>query len=344
MRRWIWNIFCFFLWLTQALRLVRYFNRKNAIILCYGGITESKKKKYLWNSDGRYVTSKRFRRQVRYLEKHYVIKYASEIASSIEKFGIPPGKSVAITFDYGYKNTYLNALKPLTEYSIPFGFSIVTSFLQKSELIWYDRLELTISKSRSRVIKAKVGGYYIDENISTRRRKAKTYQILKIIGTTLDFQKREMFLKEIENQANYSVKEDHDIPDDCQNMNVSQMIEIANCGAELGSNSSNLVDLRNIPRQNLLDEIYESRNTLSRLSGKDCSFFILPLWYSGKKDETLQEIIEKSGYSFALTNVPSLIKNNTNPFLLPRITIYGYDNFFTFAAKLSGIGIKSNNI
>lgn len=342
MRRWIWNIFCFLLWATQIIRLFRYFKRKNAIILCYGGITESKKTRYLWNSDGRYVESKKFRRQIRYLKKHYLIKYPSEIASSIEKFGIPPEKTAAITFDYGYRNTYLNAIKPIIESSIPFGFSIVTSFMQKGEPIWYDRLELAISKSRGKEIKVKVGGYYIDENISSFRRKAKTYQLLKTIGSALDFQKREMFLKEIENQTNYSIKEERDIPDDCQNMNLSQISEVIESGAELGSNSSNLVDLRNIPRQKLLEEIYESRNALNRISDNKCSFFVLPMWFGGKKDESIQEIIEKSGYSFAVTNVSSLIENNSNPFLLPRITISGLDNFFTFAAKLAGVGIKRN--
>ena len=344
MTRFLWNIFCFLLWSTQLIRLFRHSKRTKGIILCYGGITETGKTKQPWNGDGRYIDKRKLERQISYLRRHYDIVYPSKIAAAVEKDRAVPEKSAALTFDYGYMAAYTNVFKRLIENSIPFGFSLVTGLVQNHELIWYDRLELAISKARSRAVRVKVGGSFIDEKTATPRQKARAYLLLKGVGAVLDVQKREMFLTEIENQAQHTVKDDSDIPDDCAGMTAQEISEVAAGGAEAGSQSAHLVDLMHIARRHLLEEIYESRHQVSRLTGTDCSYFVYPMWTEGTPDEALVELVEKSGYSFALTNVPAFVEGSSNPYSLPRITITGYENFFTFAAKLAGIGLKRNLI
>lgn len=77
------------------------------------------------------VHPKEFTKQMDYLRKNYHIVTLDEIVKFIHKKVELPKKTVAITFDDGYLDNYLNAYPYFKKYKIPAIIFITTGYLQQ---------------------------------------------------------------------------------------------------------------------------------------------------------------------------------------------------------------------
>ncbi len=84
-----------------------------------------------------------FRRQMRFLkEHHYNVVPLATVADRIKNNKPIPARTVAITFDDGYKDNYTYAFPILKEYNFPATIFVITSEMsnpaQKERLAWED--------------------------------------------------------------------------------------------------------------------------------------------------------------------------------------------------------------
>lgn len=104
-----------------AMFMIKYFYQDNIPILAYHVISDNP-------SDDMEVSTKNFRRQMKYLHDHHfqVLSIDDVIAfkKGEKKF---PGKKVAITFDDGSESYYLKALPIMKEYDFPSTNFVITS-------------------------------------------------------------------------------------------------------------------------------------------------------------------------------------------------------------------------
>ena len=119
-----------------AFSLVSFLKRQYVVpILMYHQI--------YYNSDPSYplgVATSTFEKQMRYLkEKHFNVLRLEDLARLIkEKKKIPP-RSIAITFDDGYKNNYTDAYPVLKKYGIPATIFVIIDEIgrpQQDRLSW----------------------------------------------------------------------------------------------------------------------------------------------------------------------------------------------------------------
>jgi peptidoglycan/xylan/chitin deacetylase (PgdA/CDA1 family) len=85
------------------------------------------------------VSPYNFRQHLEVLQKYRVISIA-EMSESLTKGSLVSG-SVAITFDDGYEDNFLNAKPLLEEYRHPATFFIATGYLGGERMFWWDELD-----------------------------------------------------------------------------------------------------------------------------------------------------------------------------------------------------------
>jgi peptidoglycan/xylan/chitin deacetylase (PgdA/CDA1 family) len=109
--------------------VLRFINRHKLLILSYHSIFKNNdglKPKVPWMA----VDIERFDEQIRFLRGYYNFISEKDIVSALEYKKKLPDFSVWITFDDGFRDSYINAYPILKEYRVPATFFIVTSLLE----------------------------------------------------------------------------------------------------------------------------------------------------------------------------------------------------------------------
>ena len=80
-----------------------------------------------------------FDAQLDYLKRHFNVVPISELAEGIAQHKLK--KTVAITFDDGFKDNYTNAAPLLDWHNLPATFYVATSALGQEYVYWWDALQ-----------------------------------------------------------------------------------------------------------------------------------------------------------------------------------------------------------
>jgi peptidoglycan/xylan/chitin deacetylase (PgdA/CDA1 family) len=103
------------------------------------------------------VTISDFRRQIDYLVKNYRVVSLDEISDYLEGKQRLPKKSVAITFDDGYLDNYVNAYPYLKKYRLSATIFVATAYIQKEMLLGNVYLPMLSWKEIDEMIKGDIG-------------------------------------------------------------------------------------------------------------------------------------------------------------------------------------------
>ncbi len=115
-------------------------------------------------------------------------------------------------------------------------------------------------------------------------------------------------------------------------MTNEQVIELSKAGMEIGSHSMSHRDFRLLNKDEIVEELVESKNYLENLTGKPVTHFSFPFGYGYKIDP---QIFKQSGYLTAVTVDRGINKIKTNLFTLYRLGIYNHTNKKNFLKLLN---------
>jgi peptidoglycan/xylan/chitin deacetylase (PgdA/CDA1 family)/CelD/BcsL family acetyltransferase involved in cellulose biosynthesis len=91
------------------------------------------------------ISSALFEREMRFVAEHYkVVSLAGALNHLKEGSG---GTAVAITFDDGYQDNYLNAFPVLQRYNLPATIFLTTGSLDSREPLWFEQLAQALRKT-----------------------------------------------------------------------------------------------------------------------------------------------------------------------------------------------------
>jgi len=93
-----------------------------------------------------HVTARVFGRQMEYLKREYRVRGLDELMEMVGRGEKIPARSVAITFDDGYEDVYLNAFPVLKRYDLPSTVFVSTGFIDSDRLPWTDELGFLFKK------------------------------------------------------------------------------------------------------------------------------------------------------------------------------------------------------
>lgn len=122
-------------------------NRRRLPILMYHGIVERRLSPECWHQ----LDVATFRRQLEWVARHYRV-WALEDALARWAAGTLPERSLAITFDDGYRNNLELAAPILEELRTPATVFLVTDLVGTAEVPWPDRIYLALARTRVPVV------------------------------------------------------------------------------------------------------------------------------------------------------------------------------------------------
>src|SRR3990167_5472927 len=139
---------CICAFYIQLHRLMRYLRRKKIIILMYHGFTDKIVHEGIENSLGLHLNIEKFRLQIEYLKKYYNIISSDQLIDHYTNGAKLPPNSVVITIDDGYKSSYALAYSVLKQFNVPAAIFLTTDFVDKKEMLWVDRIEYAINRTK----------------------------------------------------------------------------------------------------------------------------------------------------------------------------------------------------
>lgn len=117
-------------------KILNYFKSKlfsNAIILLYHRVDDVKHDPHLLS-----VSKANFYQQIKFLSEHYKLVTMNELVD-LKRKKEPLNRYVAITFDDGYVDNFLNALPVLQEFNVPATIFVVAGQIDSSEPYYWEK-------------------------------------------------------------------------------------------------------------------------------------------------------------------------------------------------------------
>ena len=121
-------------WLRKHVRLARQYTQPKAVVLMYHRVAEPDTD--IWDLA---VSPAHFEQQLRVLKQLGTVISTLELSERLHERTLKR-RSIAITFDDGYLDNYLNARPLLAQYQLPATFFIVSGHVGVDQEFWWDEL------------------------------------------------------------------------------------------------------------------------------------------------------------------------------------------------------------
>jgi len=273
------------------------------------------------------VSKKIFENQINYLKENFEVISINEIHQKKNK-----KRRVVITFDDGYFDNLKNALPVLEKYNCPATIYIATSFLDNKVIPWWLLIWKIISSQKKLNLNNKI------INITEQKDKKNCYEMLCSKLISLNKNQQDIIIN--------GLIDTHIIEKDNTKEFLSS-IDLASLGKnnliEIGCHTHTHQNLKVLNKEEIHDEIINSKNILEKIVKKKINHFSIPY---GSKTCFDEKIIEQlSGYDFktiVTTEHDVFRKNRCNR--IPRIGVGNQDINARLHSKSIGIDSLLNKI
>jgi len=124
-------------------------NQPNARILYYHRVNDDKDPFFPA------ISTALFDEEMRFVSRHYRVVSLSELLNRLDDNSTEP--VVAITFDDGYRDNYLNAFPVLERYGLPATIFLTTGSMDTGEPLWFEQMALGFKRSTREWIDLELG-------------------------------------------------------------------------------------------------------------------------------------------------------------------------------------------
>lgn len=276
-----------------------------------------------------YFTVEEFKKKIKYLLRHYRI-ISLEECITYEKEGKRPTNCVVLTFDDGYKSVYKDAFPILKRYNIPATVFVTTESIDKSVLLWHDKLLYIIGRSRVQEFSFPQNGGIKYKN-DTLKDKVKTFN--KIVSWLKKYEedKKIKFLQELSNIL--QIKED-EIENSGLMITWNEAKEMHASGlVEFGAHTVSHPILTKVSTERVEYEIRQSKAIIEQKLVAKVKYFAYP---NGDYNQNIKNMVKKAGYSEACTTYRSPEEVKGDIFALSREG-FTREPFYMFALKMAGV-------
>jgi peptidoglycan/xylan/chitin deacetylase (PgdA/CDA1 family) len=292
--------------------LARVMSAKMARILMYHNFSGPDE------TDTDAVNAATLRMQLAYLRSHFHVVPLTRIFEHL-KTGRPLDRlTVALTIDDGRRNCYEFLFPLLREFEMPATFFVVSSFIQREDWVWTDKI-LWLSEQSSRPSQLSAS------NIG-------------ILFASLNRSRPEVRTAFIEDfAARMGVGLPETAPEKYAPCSWNELREMADSGlVEIGSHTVTHPILSSITDEESWHELTFSRAQIAEAMGRPVVSFCFP---NGKpEDYRLSQLqqVKDAGYAGAVVADLGMITRTTNRYELPRIGVSGYSDALSFSKDLDG--------
>ena len=260
-----------------------------------------------------------FDEQINFLKKNYKVISLSSIHKHLNNK--IPRKSVAITFDDGYQDNFINALPILQSHDIPATFFITSGYIGDNKEFYQEVLNriFFLEKNIPKTLDIEINKTYYQyaELDQESQRKTAYADIHKALRSEKDETRKNIIQQLIKwSKVNKTPLNDY------KNLTISELQKIAKSSLfEIGAHSVNHLILSGLDNDEQKSEIVDSKVELEKIIDKKITTFAYPYGTINSYNKQSVEILKENNFKIGCSNYQGLVYQNTSKYELPRMLV-----------------------
>ncbi|HKX84351.1 MAG TPA: polysaccharide deacetylase family protein [Pyrinomonadaceae bacterium] len=276
-----------------------------------------------------------FDAQMGYLATHFKVISLSRLLDQVDQgIGIEP-RTVAITFDDGYRDNYLYAHPVLRKYGLPASLFVATGYTDTSRVMWNDRIAGAIKHTTRRFMNLELPDESLFVSLASDRSKLEALSsTLEKLKSLAESQKTIITEEIVQQLGNGGACCDRLM------LGWAELREMRNSGWEVGSHTVEHRILTKISHSEMESEVTDSKKILEQELQTPITVLAYP---NGKEQDfaaAIKESAQSAGYRAALTTMNGLNHEAFERFAIHRISPWE-EELALFAVKLEWLFWKS---
>ena len=297
------------------------------------------------------VHPKHFYDQLDYLKKNFRVIPMSELAEGSAT--LTEKRTIAITFDDGFRDNFTNAAPLLDYHELPATFYVATTALKHEHIYWWDALQDIVFQSdvlpdkfelmigeeiveftfgADRVMNSRLMNQIRswNYNLPIPNERVALYMLLWHHIKALNYSLQERVISQIRDWSGYRSGGN----DEGVTMSIREMQTLGS--SPLFSIGAHTVHHAMLSQQNPEDQAYEVKESKRQIEdwlGKPVHGFAYPY---GNFNAVTQALLKETGFRYAVSTESKPVTAEDDPFALPRMQVKNWC-VYEFASKLNEI-------
>lgn len=269
-----------------------------------------------------------FDAQMSYLANNFNVISLSQLLDRVDHgIGIEP-RTVAITFDDGYRDNYVYAHPILKKYGLPAALFVATGYTDTFRRMWNDRIAGALQRTDRKVMKVELPAETLSLPLdSDHDRVTGMLSVLEKLKTLPEIEKNSVVADLVEQLGH------GDATSERLMLSWSELREMAGSVWEIGSHTVEHRILTKISHAEIQRELANSKETLEQHLQIPITLFAYPNGKENDFGESVKELVRAAGYRAALTTVSELNGEGFEQFEIRRISPWK-EQLSLFAVKL----------
>jgi peptidoglycan/xylan/chitin deacetylase (PgdA/CDA1 family) len=315
--------------------------RRRAVVLLYHRIGDVTEDPQLLS-----VGKERFTQHMEYLSRRYPVLSVGMLAEALAAGEDLPDQCVAVTFDDGYADNFVNAKPILEQHRVPATVFVTTGYLDQDQEFWWDELERIFLHPSTLPPRCylQIGERVLDHNLAGAVRytesdaeRHRAWNVLSPDNPTVRHKiyrdicallrlstpsERTATMRALRawSGIRVSARETH------RCLSSRELNELgAGRFVEVGAHTVSHSVLARLSVSEQHAEICGSREHLARILGKPPHSFAYP--FGTKSDYTPQTavLVREAGFAVACANVPDVVTGREDVYQLPRVVVRDWE-------------------
>jgi peptidoglycan/xylan/chitin deacetylase (PgdA/CDA1 family) len=317
-------------------RLFAFVNRSRPVVLVFHGVT-AEAPGHLCNHEGLHLHLPIFERLMRFVATRYQAVSLARVVDWLEGRATLPERSVAVTFDDGYRNVLTQAGPVVKRLGIPATLFVATDFVFGGEMLWTDRLLSALYLTREPRLDVDTPNGPFDLPLGSDADKIVADRRLLAICKSLPDDERTALLDRIVERLHVDEGRLPTAWPDHAPIAPDELKQLHTLGIDVGSHTCSHAIVTRMSAEQQSRELAESKRLIEASTGGACEHFSYPNGGPTDFDAQSRQRVIEAGYRSAVTTIKMAVSASQDPFEIPRCTLtHNRITMAEFAAEVSG--------
>lgn len=273
------------------------------------------------------VSVKAFDGQMRYLASHFRVLSLADIIERIRAGREVEPRTIAVTFDDGYRDNYLYAHPILRKYNLPATIFVATAFIGRGRILWNDRVAWAIKHSPKKTASVDFAHGRVTVDLRALQNRLGSFDgIIEQLKRYPDKEKN-LLMESVISSLGNAAKEPERVM-----LDWFELRTLAQEGWDVGSHTHNHVILTRIQKAEAIGELRSSKILLEKELQRPVELFAYPNGKESDFSSRTKRLLTDAGYNAAVTTVSGLNGGETDLFELRRLNPWE-EHLPSFAVK-----------